>query len=160
MATAQEYADWVEGHLWNRWGSLDFEFPDSKAATQGIYVITKDIDLPKLSATQGLKIIVPQGVKVNVTGDIGDNEVFFMEDYSAKMSKNHKLSIYSDVLDALDPLGYCVESFLYAKPAAKEDFNKAVVRPATARALDNIHGGLKEDLTFKPMYLKPKLPQS
>lgn len=151
MASAQEYADWLEGHLWNRWGSIDFDFRDGKASAQGIYTVLKDIDLPEFRGAQGLKLIVPQGVKVNFAGDIGDNEVFFAEDYTAKMSANHKLAIYSDVLDALDPRGYSAESFIYA--TAKKDFNRAVIRSATERAFENILGGLTQDAKVRPLQL-------
>lgn len=160
MATSTEYADWLEGHLWNRWGSVDFDFLSSKSTGPGVYVVTKDIELPPLSGALGLKIIVPQGVNVKINGDIGDNEVFYMDDYSARMSKNHKMGIFSDVLSVLGERGYSAESFLYATPRAQEDFNQSVVRPSVAKAVHSIQVGLSEDMTVRRIQLKPKTPQT
>ena len=161
IATAEEYSDWLEGHLWNRWGSLDFEFPNSDAKSQSIYIVTKDIDLPPLNGALAMKIIAAEGVTVNMPNGPGDNEVFRMDDYSATMNKNHKLKIYNDVLDALTPRGYFAESFIYAERRPTADFNKAVMRPNLVRAaVDTAHKGLSEDVSVRPLQLKPKAPAS
>lgn len=158
LATAREYADWLEGHLWNRWGSQDFDFTAGKAEEQ-VYILTKDTGLPPLTGALALKIIVPEGIRVNLTGgSLGHSSLYFMEDYSAQMGQDHKVLIYSDALDVMGKEGYYAEDFIYAKPRPQEEFNRKVVRPNAAKVEEAARHGTTRQMAVKVAKFRQKQP--
>ena len=58
LATIQEQADWVEGHLNGHEGNQSYRFEVQPTMDDAVYVITKDIDLPPLYGEEALTLIV------------------------------------------------------------------------------------------------------
>lgn len=92
IATVQEQADWVAGHLDRHDGNQSYRFPLTHTMDDTAYVITKDIELPPLYGQEALTLIVPPGVKVTHRA-LGDNRLYYMSDFDIENDPGHDIPI-------------------------------------------------------------------
>lgn len=103
MATAKEYADWVEIYIRNG-GRItricDYDTPDM------FIIIKKDVDIPPLRNASALHVIVPEGVRVHLNkrddpSGLGNNELHYMADGVVAHTRPYRdtiVCLYKDTL--------------------------------------------------------------
>lgn len=127
VATTNEMADWLIGHLHSGLGNQSYDFP---TVPDRVYTISKDMELPTLYGRDAVTVIVPPGVNVRYT-DLGDSKLLFAEDFSKSDKWNGPLAIPPKVLEELSKRDYWAEAFIFAEP--DEDANRKAAKTAAAR---------------------------
>jgi hypothetical protein len=115
LATVQEAADWVVGHLNAHEGNQNYRFPLQATMDDAVYVITKDIELPALYGEEALTLIVPQGVKVKHRA-LGDNRLYYMDHFDIENDPDHDIIVGPALANELSKKRHISpDEFVYAE---------------------------------------------
>ncbi len=115
LATVQEQADWVEGHLNGHDGNQSYHFEAQPTMDDAVYVITKDIDLPPLYGEEALTLIVPRGIKVRHRA-LGDSRLYYMDHFDIENDPEHEIIVSPALAHELtQKRRYSADEFVYAE---------------------------------------------
>lgn len=92
-ASPSEYIDWLVGYI-GTGGKISHVY-NYESGRWDFLSLKKDAKITELYGASSVNIIVPKGINCDITGDIGHNNVFFMDGFK---KASNVVPLFNDIL--------------------------------------------------------------
>jgi hypothetical protein len=117
IATVQEQADWVVGHVNAHDGNQSYRLPLQHTMDDTVYIIARNVELPPLYGEEALTLIVPHGVTVRHRA-LGDNRLYYMDGFVIENDPGHDIIVSAALANELSKKrNLSADDFIYAEAA-------------------------------------------